>query len=144
MIQTFESVYNFPNTVKYCLQVLVYERQLLKLFKRCNECGVSISSVDTSYRGAHVSVTWECIEGHTGRWESAPNIRGMSELNLTLAANTLFSGTTYATIERFSKLMDMKFLSKTTYSNLQNTYLLPVIDKEFCFKYSVLNIMPQT
>ncbi len=52
----------------------------------------------------------------------------MPENNLLMAASTLFTGATYTTIADWAGLLNLQIPQKTTYYNIQSSYLIPVID----------------
>ncbi|XP_050974514.1 uncharacterized protein LOC127170539 isoform X1 [Labeo rohita] len=94
---------------------IVNESKLMELFQKCSTCLAVMSEADRTIRtiGSRITVSWKCINGHTGHWESCPNTRGMPENNLLAAPATLFTGPT--------------FDKKTTHCNIQTSYLIPVI-----------------
>ncbi|XP_071952529.1 uncharacterized protein [Antedon mediterranea] len=112
-------------------KVIVNVDSVLEMFKRCQECGQKIISTNVLYRGAKIIVHWQCTEYHFGKWESCPDVRGMAEINLLTASAILYSGNTYQAINNFAKILDMHFLSSSSFYQIQKCYLLPVINEAY-------------
>ncbi len=81
--------------------------------------------------GSRITVSWKCNNGHTGHWESCPNTCGMTENNLLAAAATLFTGATFTDIADWAGLLNLRLPQKTTYNNIQASYLIPVIEAAY-------------
>ena len=52
------------------VKFLVFKQELVKLFKRCPECGAGIRKKYESTQGSQLLVTLKCINGHTYFWNS--------------------------------------------------------------------------
>ncbi|CAM4572169.1 unnamed protein product [Leuciscus chuanchicus] len=112
---------------------IVNESKLMELFQKCSTCGALISQADQTIVtiGCRINVSWKCNNGHTGHWDSCPNTRGMPENNLLAAAATLFTGATFTDIADWAGLLNLQLPQKTTYYNIQASYLIPVIEAAY-------------
>ncbi|XP_041943544.1 uncharacterized protein zgc:158320 isoform X2 [Alosa sapidissima] len=121
-------------TAQMCWQekkVVVSESKVLELFRFCQTCATIIEKREVSYVGSQMRVKWECAEGHSGTWTSCPSERGMPQSNLLLAAAILFTGSTFTKLEEWAKLLNLQIFSSSTFYDIQNSYLHPVIQAEF-------------
>ncbi|XP_073727064.1 uncharacterized protein [Misgurnus anguillicaudatus] len=112
-------------------KVVVSESKVLELFRFCQTCATIIEKREVSYLGSQMRVKWECAEGHSGTWTSCPSERGMPQSNLLLAAAILFTGSTFTKLEEWAKLINLQIFSSSTFYDIQNSYLHPVIQAEF-------------
>ncbi len=112
---------------------IVNESKLMELFQKCNICGDIMSEPHQQIKtsGSRIKISWKCNNGHSGDWESCPNVRGMAENNLLTAAATLFTGKTYSQISEWASLLNIQLPQKTTYYSIQSSYLIPVIEKAY-------------
>ncbi len=55
----------------------------------------------------------------------------MPEINLLAAAATLFTGATFTDIADWAGLLNLQLPQKTTYNNIQASYLIPVIEAAY-------------
>lgn len=112
---------------------IVNESKLMELFQRCPSCGASMCDLNQTKKtiGSQLTIKWECNNGHTGEWQSCPNTRGMPENNVLTAAATLFTGATYTDIADWAGLLNLQLPQKTTYYNIQSSYLIPTIDETY-------------
>ena len=109
---------------------IVNESKLMQIFTTCHQCGVLIEEEDkkATTSGIRIHIKWSCMNGHSGEWESCPQLRGMPENNLLVASSILFTGSTCTEIFDWAK----KIPKKTTFYSLQSTYLIPVIEYAYC------------
>lgn len=105
----------------------------MQLFKTCHKCGVFIEEQDKTVTtsGSHIHIRWTCLNGHSDEWESCPQLRGMAENNLLVASAILFTGSTYTEMFDWAELLNLQIPKKTTFYNLQSTYLIPVIEHAY-------------
>ncbi|KAL1258371.1 hypothetical protein QQF64_011615 [Cirrhinus molitorella] len=75
---------------------IVSEPSLMKLFKRCQECGSLITESREATVGSLLCVYWKCEKNHKGQWSSCTDVRGMPANNGLVSACSLFSGGLYA------------------------------------------------
>ncbi|XP_049902332.1 uncharacterized protein LOC126391527 [Epinephelus moara] len=55
--------------------IIVYNRSLMELFRRCQTCGEPIVEKEVFHSGAQMRVKWSCHGGHSGVWKSSPHLR---------------------------------------------------------------------
>lgn len=110
---------------------LVFKDQLLQLFKICQSpgCGKPMNEIDMHLQGSMVTIEWECLNGHQGKWCSQPVIRGMPLGNLLGTGAAFFTGLGYTDLKDFTNCLGIPFIQKTEYYEIQRTYSLPVVDK---------------
>ena len=66
-----------------------------------------------------------CYKGYKNIWHSQQVINWYAVGDLTLqTANRLYSANAYAKLEAFFKLANIRFLSKTSYYNIQKSCFL--------------------
>lgn len=111
---------------------MVNESNLMELFSRCHQCGVSVIDTKKTTVGSLIRVQWECSSGHKGTWSSCDEARGMPTNNLLVSACTLFTGATYSDIADWASLLNLQIPKKSSYYAMQSSYLIPVID--FAYK----------
>lgn len=109
---------------------IVNESSLMQLFTTCHQCGFLIEEEDkkVTTAGTRIHIKWSCLNGHSGEWESCPQLCGMPENNLLVASSILFTGSTYTEIFNWAELLNLQIPKKTTFYSLQSTYLIPVIE----------------
>ena len=94
------------------------------LFKYCLSCGCLANVLNVCTRGSMLIVELLCYKGHKNIWRSQQVINRYALGDLRLAASTLYSANTYAKLEAFFKLANIRFLSKTAYYNIQKSCFL--------------------
>ena len=106
---------------------LVFESCLKLLLKFCSKCGGTIIESTETTSGSMFSVKMLCVNNHLTSWNSQPLIKNIAAGNLLASAAILFSGNTFSRIAQFASFLKLKFFSHTTYYNIQNRYLFPVV-----------------
>ena len=81
-------------------------------------------SFERLYSRSMLIVELLCYKGHENIWRSQQVINRYALGDLRLAASTLYSANTYAKLEAFFKLANIRFLSKTSYYNIQKSCFL--------------------
>jgi len=109
---------------------IVNESKLMQLFTTCHQC---VFLIEEEYKkvttaGTRIHIKWSCLNGHSGEWESCPQLRGMPKNNLLVASSILFTGSTYTEVLDWAELLNLQIPKKTTFYSLQSTYLIPVIE----------------
>ena len=102
------------------VKFLVFKLELVKLFKRCPECGAGIRKRHESTQGSLLLVTLKCINGHTYFWNSQPMIKGMAAGNLLMASSILLSGATYTKVATLAEILRLCFFSEKTFCNISS------------------------
>ena len=115
--------------------LLVYESNLYELLRFCPNCG---SSVDQSLiqevknTGSQLHLKIACFNNCDIDWKSQPTVGGLKGVgNLFLATSIAFSGLTFAKIQRFAWLINLKFISDSVYYQLRRDFILPVIRQKW-------------
>ena len=108
---------------------LVFESCLKLLLKVCSKCGGTIFESTETTSGSMFSVKMLCVNNHLTCWNSQPLIKNIAAGNLLYSAAILFSGNTFSRMAQFASFLNLKFFSHTTFYNIQNKYLFPVVNK---------------
>ena len=106
---------------------LVFESCLKLLLQFCSKCGGTIFESTKTTSGSMFSVKMLCVNNHLTSWNSQPLIKHIAAGNLLSSAAILFSGNTFSHTAQFASFLNLKFFSHTTFYNIQNKYLFPVI-----------------
>ncbi len=128
---------------------MVFEGQLYDLLRhsRCRQCGKVLlleGSIDDyiSVEASALSFKAECIEGHPFQWRSQPVLgignAAMYAGNLLLSAALLFSGNQYAKVSHFASLLNLGFISSSSYTNHQKDYLFPAVHESWTNQRAVI------
>ena len=72
-------------------------------------------------------VTLLCGKNHEAVWYSRLNLSRMVVGNTFLSAAILFMGNTFQRIKKLMDLINVSFISRTTFNAIQKKYLFPVI-----------------
>ena len=108
---------------------IVFENELLKLFKFCQQCGSPTDTTTMIQHGSMVTVKTSCMSGHTVTWKSQPQVKGTAAGNLLITAAIVFSGNTYKHAADFAKHLNLQFISSSYYYKIQRKIIFPVIQK---------------
>jgi len=100
---------------------------LVWTLKYCPNCGASVYERKDTTIGSMLSVRIYCLNGHEIPWNSQRVINKTPAGNLLLAAAILFTGNTFARINEFCACLNLKFISKSLFYDVQDKYLYPVI-----------------
>ena len=110
---------------------IVFKQELMELLNRCPTCGAVVIEKQQSTQGTQLFVTLTCINGHNYLWKSQPMLDGMAAGNLLTSASILLSGSSYTKVASLADILKLKFLSERSYYNIQDQYLLPVINESW-------------
>ncbi len=117
---------------------IVYENQLNVLFSFCYKCGSPTVHVEKFLCGSMVCVKTECTNNCSLKWYSQSTIRKMPVGNLLLAGSILFTGNQYDKMAEFASVLNLSFISRTSYYKIQDVYMFPVINKEYEMQQAAL------
>ena len=112
---------------------ICFEDCLTDLFVRlkCTQCDSPVDPddiVEDSSDGTLLKCSVYCTGGHLiHSWSSQPLLGKMPAGNLLASAAILFCGQTYTHISQMASFFNLKFLSHTSYNNIQRQYVMPVI-----------------
>ncbi|XP_071988891.1 uncharacterized protein [Engystomops pustulosus] len=114
---------------------IVFESCLNKLLAMIpcqaqSECGERVTHVRKSFVGSSVIVKVKCASGHTKTiWESQPRHGGQPLGDVLTSAAVLYSGCSFPKILQMVKLLNLKFIGKSTYYKNQTMYLFPTLNR---------------
>ena len=94
-------------------------------------CGDAFNSIQHSYKGCQLSIESSCASGHSCIWKSSLDLGRMADINLLSSAAVLYTGSTYTEIAEYFNLLDVAFLSSSTFYSIQRKYLIPTIQEFF-------------
>ena len=80
-------------------------------------------------KGSVLIVTLPCVENHETVWYSQPNLSRMATGNIFLSAAILFTGNTFQRIKELMNVINVCFISHTTFNKIEKKYLFPAIHK---------------
>lgn len=106
---------------------IVFESELLKLFKQCPVCSMACIPSVKQLIGTMVTITCECINGHRQSWNSQPCSGAMPWGNLLCAAGILLTGSNPSRAINFLKQTGIASISIRTYNLMQRLYLVPSV-----------------
>ena len=120
----YENMYSAP---KY----IVFEDELLKLFKLCAICGEDVLEKGLVKRGSALKVTTLCKNSHTHEWNSQAQVKRAAAGNLLLSRAILFTGNTFSRASEMASIVNLAFPGESDYLQYQNKHLLPVINERW-------------
>ncbi|XP_067304915.1 uncharacterized protein [Pseudorasbora parva] len=88
--------------------------------------------VNLTSRGTGTIIEWICSNGHKiWKWNSQPTLKyGIQAGDFMMATNVLLSGNNYYKVSHLFKYMNMGFVGKDLFFNIQDTYCVGTI-REF-------------
>jgi len=119
-----EEEVNSTNDIAGDRKFIVFESQLMMLFKMCRSCGQEMVDLKTSTSGTLFEVNGTCPDGHVLQWQSQPVVRRIPAGNLLLAAAILLSGQTFTS---FADVLNLVMFGERHYYDLQREYVYPVV-----------------
>ena len=108
---------------------IVFEENLDKLFLMCSTCSKPTAEVSKTLVGSMVVVHSLCVDGHQNRWQSQPMIDSKVAGNVLLAGSILFSGNSFQNVNSLAQRLNLAFIGKSVFYNIQKDILIPVVDK---------------
>ena len=110
---------------------IVFEDELLKLFKLCAICGEGVLEKGLVKRGSALKVTTLCKNSHTHEWNSQPQVKRAAAGNLLLSGAILFTGNTFSRASEMASIVNLAFPGESDYLQYQNKHLFPVINERW-------------
>ncbi|XP_069819408.1 uncharacterized protein [Dendropsophus ebraccatus] len=133
----FKCIYEGPKSPVREKKFIVFESCLNKLLAmiQCqaqSHCEDRVTHVKKNFIGSSVIVEVKCASGHTKTiWESQPR-QGRQPLGDVLASAAVFySGSSFLKTLQMVKLLNLKFIGKSTYYQNQLTYLFPAVNRHW-------------
>ena len=108
---------------------IVFEENLDQLFLVCSTCSKPTAEVSKNLVGSMVVVHSLCVDGHQSRWQSQPMIDSKVAGNVLLAGSILFSGSSFQNVNSLAQCLNLAFIGKSVFYNIQKNFLIPVVDK---------------
>ena len=102
---------------------------LLPLFCYCLRCPAYAKIKRSVLKGSVLIVTLLCAENHRTVWYSQPNLSRMAAGIIFLSAAILFTGNTFQRIKELMNVINVCFISHTTFNKIEKKYLFPAIHK---------------
>ena len=109
---------------------VVFESMLDQLFINCKTCG-SLCEIEKSVTGSMVSVKATCCKNHTFHWRSQPQLNNKPAGNILIPAAIVFSGGSYEPLKQFSNALNLKFVNKDQFYDVQDKIIFPVINNAY-------------
>jgi len=103
---------------------IIFESQLMLLFKRCHSCGLEMVELKTT---TSATLSGICSDGHVLHWQSQPVVRRIPAGNLLLAAAILLSGQTFTSYANLADVLNLVMFGERRYYDLQREYVYPVV-----------------
>ena len=107
---------------------IVFQDELLQLFKRCAICGEDVLEKDLVKKGSALKVTTLCKNSYSKEWVSQLNVKRAATGNLLLCGAILFRGNTFSRVSELASTVNLAFPSEPDYFNWQKNHLFPVIN----------------
>jgi len=117
---------------------IVFSNNLDELFHFCSKCGSPITHTSKYTKGTMVCIKWTCLSNCSGTWCSQPLERLMPLGNLLVAGAILFSGGQYQKFADFSRLLNLAMISESTFYDIQDSYLFPVVEEEYSLQQTAI------
>jgi hypothetical protein len=111
---------------------VVFERNLYQLFSKipCQECGELFNTVGKNQRkvGTILKLRGVCKNHHVFYWNSQPIHQKAPLGNILCSSSILFSGNTFAALNKYARVFNLRMISKSTFMQEQTLYLFPIIN----------------
>ncbi|KAM3940084.1 uncharacterized protein RB166_000078 [Leptodactylus fuscus] len=133
----FKCVYEGPKSPVREKKFIVFESCLNKLVAMIHcqaqsQCDDRVTHIRKSFVGSSVIIEVKCASGHTKIiWESQPKLGKQPLGDVLASAAVLYSGCSFLKTLQMVKLLNLKFIGKSTYYKNQMTYLFPAINRHW-------------
>lgn len=121
-----------------CRKFIVFEESIDKLVSLtvCSQCKSPVHKTRTVISGTNILIYIEYLCNHNEvTWSGQAFIgKGNGKIasgNLLLSAATLYSGLTYTRVKKLADLINVAFISESTFYGFQRDILLPVINERW-------------
>ncbi|XP_041457112.1 uncharacterized protein LOC121430959 isoform X2 [Lytechinus variegatus] len=131
--EEFEKV-NMPADIISQQKYIVFEEQLIELFRQCRSCHLpcSVEIQQPANFGSRIKVVSTCEEcGSRHEWSSQPTVGNLSAGNILLSSAILFAGASATKIFKIFKIMNLRGISTSTFNEHQTKYLQPAVILEW-------------
>ena len=69
------------------------------------------------------------MDGHKNKWQSQPKIDSNIAGNVLLAGSILFRGNSFQNINSFAQRLNLAFIGKSFFYDIQKEFVFPVVNK---------------
>ncbi|XP_069820658.1 uncharacterized protein [Dendropsophus ebraccatus] len=112
---------------------IVFESCLDVLFEKVGckmkNCNAPVIRTQKNVLGSYLSVTGQCLKGHSFHlWHSQPTRGEVALGNVLSSAAVLFSGSHFNKVQELCQLLGLQFISYPLYDLYQHKYLFPTVD----------------
>ena len=121
-----EDVQTLVNERKF----IVFESKLDQLFITCKECG-SLCEIEKNHSGSMEKIKTVCCNNHIFEWRSQPDLNNLPAGNVLIPSAIVFTGGTYEPIKQFSQALNMNFVNKYQFYDVQGKVIFPIINKAY-------------
>lgn len=99
-------------------------------FVVCQTCQSPIDTDDikTTVNSSCLTAQFTCLNSHTFSWQSQPFIGRQPVRNILMTAATYLSGNNYSTISNFFETLNLKFISRSVFYDIANSYVIQSIN----------------
>ena len=104
---------------------------LLPLFHYRLKCPAYAAIKRSVLKGSMLIVTLLCAENHETVWYSQPNLSGWLLGIFFLSVAILFTGNTFQSIKELMDVINISFISHTTFNKIQKKYFSPAIHRVY-------------
>lgn len=110
---------------------VVFWENLLPLFKVCHVsgcCSTLVKEPVVHVCGFAVTITTECLSGHTYKWNSQPKFGTVFAGNLLVPSALFLTGNSYQSFTEAAKCIKLATLSTRQCNNIQRAYAVPEVE----------------
>lgn len=122
-----------PEEMANDTKFIVFLNSLMFLFKFvvCQICQSPIDTDDikTTVDGSCLTAHFTCLNSHTFSWQSQPFIGRQPVGNILMTSATYLSGNTYSAISNFVETLNLKFISRSVFYDIANSFVIHSINK---------------
>ena len=78
-----------------------------------------------------VTIKTVCCNNHIFEWKSQPDLNNLPAGNVLIPSAIVFTGGTYEPIKQFSQALNMNFVNKHQFYDVQGKVIFPIINKAY-------------
>ena len=119
---------------------IVFESQLNELFKFCQKCKSPVCELTKTTKGSMVTIKTLCSQHHDYTWQSQPTSthKNIPAGNLLIPAAIVCTGGTFQDLSNFAEALQLNFISRSIFFDMQDNIILPVINKQYIKQQSTI------
>ena len=98
---------------------------IMELFIVCmrQDSSIPLVEIEDRFNGSTMEIKWQCMAGHSGRWQSTEAVNRVYVNNLQAGASLLYSGKNFTKMSLFAKCFELAFISFSTFHRYQKKHL---------------------